>query len=834
MPKLGAIFKTLFVCLLCLAAGVVSAQSTGAISGTVLDQAGNILPGAFIAVRNETTQATQRVTADGEGKFTVSNLPLGTYSVEASAPNFAPRVREGVQLTASGVSGITLSLNVGNMAQTVTVEANASMAAELAPSQAQLDTRTVKSTIAQSFVENFTAPTSDYTEVVMMAPGTFSVNPNGVGLGDGKVYFRGFSDGQYTMSFDGIPFEDTNSPTHHSWVFFPGMWIGSTDFDRSPGTASTIGPTNFGGSINMASRDPLAGMTFRATASYGSFNTKLFDLSADSGLLAGKHLFTADVHQLLSDGYQTLNRQKRDGGSMKYIYRVNDRTQVTVFTGIIDLWTNTPNTKGPTRAQVALYGDNFLLANTNDPTSPLYPLNTAFNYYHVQTDFSYVGYHSDLGGGWLVDDKLYQYRYWNKQNYQNGNTISTVSAVDKLNGYNKYGDTLTLSNTSRFGTFRTGLWYEWAYTDRYQIPGDPRTGVDALLGNFHEHFLTQSLQPYAEYEWRATSKLSVSAGVKWAYYDMDLTQYRDNGKTVGCLGGPGLIDFNTGKTATASDPLAICAAGSQAFTKHNGVYSNFLPSVDGRYRLMRNVSVYTQFAMGSVVPPSSVFDVKNAAVLTLPTPTTVKTVQGGAVMKWNRVTLDVDAYYSRFQNPYTSFTDPVTTEAVYTKPGDSNTKGFEAESNIQIGYGFGLYLNATKSKAVYDATDLYVANAPKDTETIGITYQHRNWDFGFFNKRVGSMYNDNGTINQAIPIDPFEITNLYANYTVKNSSLFRGTKFRFSVNNLQDSHAIVGIPTAGIAGTAATPYTQSPNDVLTLLAGRSISVSMTFGWAPKK
>ena len=111
------------------------------------------------------TQATQRVTADGEGHFTVANLPLGKYSVEASAPNFAPTVREGVDLTAAGVSGMSIALKIGNMAQSVTVEAGeGSLAATLAPSQQSLDTRTVKSTIAQSFVENFTAPTSDYTE----------------------------------------------------------------------------------------------------------------------------------------------------------------------------------------------------------------------------------------------------------------------------------------------------------------------------------------------------------------------------------------------------------------------------------------------------------------------------------------------------------------------------------------------------------------------------------------------------------------------------------------------------------------------------------------------
>ena len=76
---------------------------------------------------------------------------------------------------------------------------------------------------------------------VLFMPGTYSVDPNGTGLGQSKLYFRGFQDGFYTMSFDGIPFEDTNTPTHHSWASFPSQWISSTDFDRSPGQAFPVG-----------------------------------------------------------------------------------------------------------------------------------------------------------------------------------------------------------------------------------------------------------------------------------------------------------------------------------------------------------------------------------------------------------------------------------------------------------------------------------------------------------------------------------------------------------------------------------------------------------------
>ena len=95
------------------------------------------------------------------------------------------------------------------------------------------------------------------------------------------------------------------------------------------------------------------------------------------------------------------------------------------------------------------------------------------------------------------------------------------------------------------------------------------------------------------------------------------------------------------------------------------------------------------------------------------------------------------------------------------------------------------------------------------------------------------MYNDNsnikvGPINQAITIDPFNVVNFFANYTVRGDSWLRGTKFRFAVNNLFDDHSIVGVN----PGTALN--TPQPSDILTLLPARSVSVTMTFRYAPKR
>jgi iron complex outermembrane receptor protein len=807
----------LAVCLCGLVRLQAQAGDTAAVTGTVVDVSRKAIPTAAVSVRNESSGAARQVTSGADGKFFVTGLPPGTYSIEASAPSFASSRRTGVKLAAGATDDVSIALNVGELSQTVTVEGTVSVAAEMAPSQSTLDARSAKSEISPEFVQNFASPVADYTELLNMAPGTFSVNPNGVGLGDSKTYFRGFKDGQYTMQADGIPFNDTNDPTHHSWAFFPSQFIAGVDFDRSPGSAASIGPTNFGGTVDLLSRSVAYTPDIRATASYGSFNTRMLALDIDSGQFGPgkKSSLTVNLHQMLSDGYQTYNYQKRVAGFIKYQYRLSDRTTFTLFSGLVDLWANTPNLKGPSRAQIALFGDNYLLSG--DPSQPNY---YGYNFYHVQTDFSYIGVNSNLGHGWKLDNKVYTYRYWNKQNYNNpslganglfsaGSGITATSAVDKLNGYRKVGDITTLSWEANRGILRTGLWFEWAYTDRYQVPSDPRTWADAALPNFHENFVTKSLQPFVEYEYRVTHDLSVTAGMKVAQYGMNLTQFADNGKTVGNLGGA---------------PSVF----------HSADYRAWMPSVDARYKIKTNWTAYAQFATGSNIPPSSVFDSKGAQVAVLPRPTAVKTYQLGSVVKFNRWTLDADAYYSHFQNPYSSYLDSAG-ESFFYQTGPSNTKGIEAESNILIGHGFSVYLNGTMGSAKYEEGKTYangglwIASTPKNTEAIGLTYQLKNWDLGMFNKRVGPMYNDNGTNNQAVAIDPFNVTNVFINYTFRGDTYLRGTKVRFGINNLLDQHNIVGVSPASTKSNA-----PAPGDILTLLPARSISLTMTFGYAPAR
>src|ERR1700690_2559918 len=385
---------------------LASAQqnATASVSGNVLDATGSAVRNATVVITNESTNQVSKETTDPQGHFSVTGLVPGSYTVEISATGFAAETRKGLQVVTDRTEELSVALRVGSVNEVVTVEANDSdsVAAHLAPMDALLDEHSARTEIKSVFIQNFTSPEADFGELVEMAPGTFSISTNGVGLGQDKTYFRGFPDGDYDIDFDGVPFYDTNTPTHHTWAFFPEPWVGGVDFDRSPGEASDIGPTPFGGSIHLLSPEMKTDPIINAGVSYGSFNTILIDGNYDSGAFGPgkKSNLLADVQRMTSDGYQTQNNQIRDAGSLKYVYKFSDNNVLTGFAGVVWLDSNTPN-NNPTRGQITNYGDNFLLVNDTNPgelnssgscinaAKCFYPLTYQFYTYHVPTDVEY-------------------------------------------------------------------------------------------------------------------------------------------------------------------------------------------------------------------------------------------------------------------------------------------------------------------------------------------------------------------------------------------------------------------------------------------------------------
>jgi iron complex outermembrane receptor protein len=738
--------------------------------------------------------------------------------------NTSTRRRLPVRAVAQAVS--LLLLSAAGHAQTAGQAVNLSavdvsdkapvtlLPAEVAPSQGNLEATSAQSTVSDNYVRHYLSPLADYTQVLNVTPGAFSFTPNGVGLGDTKVTVRGLSDSNSVISFDGIPFNDTNGVSHHSWAFFPSMFLGGAVVDRSPGSASTIGQATYGGSFNLRSRVLSDERSTDVTYSTGSWNTRLLNLEHSTGRYGenGENRLMFNVHEMKSDGYQTYNMQERKGMSLKYERDVSADTKITAFTSYLKLDNNTPNIKGISRTDYNNGVYNSLLSA--DPTKANY---YGYNFYALPSDFSYVGVQTQLGNGWKLEDKLYRYSYHNKQNY-NGTTITTTSATDKLNSYVTYGNLLRLSKDTGMGTLRTGLWIDRADSDRYQIKSDPRTWVDVAAPNFHETYTTTTVQPYFEHEFKLGEQWRLTPGVKHASYKQDFVHLQDNGGAVGTLGGT----FNkTTNTIT----------GGAASISNSVSYNDWLPSLSAHYTINPQWTAYAQHAYGDQIPSTSVFDVLNAKVSPAPKPTKAKASQIGTV--WNSPDLIVagNLYRIELDGAYTaSGTPDANGNFAYYMSGRQTSQGIDGEMTIPLGQGLSLYMNAMLGSLKYDNTGKWVAGAPHDTETLAVNYQRGDWRANMSVNRIGQVYGDGSTtagaaVNEAFKIDPVVVTNLFVNYTIRHNGEFaRQTRLQLGVNNLFDKHSIVGIASATAGSSSAAP---SNSDLLTVMPGRSVNLSAT-------
>jgi hypothetical protein len=100
---------------------ILAQTSFGRISGTVTDSTGAVVAGATVIVSDPATSLTRTVTTDESGFYTVTNLPVATYSVAVEAPNFKKAVQTGNVLNADGRLTVDFALETGQITEVVQV-----------------------------------------------------------------------------------------------------------------------------------------------------------------------------------------------------------------------------------------------------------------------------------------------------------------------------------------------------------------------------------------------------------------------------------------------------------------------------------------------------------------------------------------------------------------------------------------------------------------------------------------------------------------------------------------------------------------------------------------
>ncbi len=310
---------------------------------------------------------------------------------------------------------------------------------------------------------------------------------NGPGLSDGNVKntLRGFPDGNFGISYDGVPFGDTNGPTHHSESYFPGSAIGSVQVDRGPGNAGTLGPSTFGGSVFLFSEPLTEDPSAKIAVTGGSWDTWNLEGNLQTGNfdnLGINSRLMVNVQEAVSNGYLTLQNTHRDNELVKYEADITPDWTLTLFGNYNALHQHVSDNNGATPAQIATYGINYALQNTN-PNLPTY---NAYNFQNKITDMDYARLKGTVTENFHVDDQFYTYAYVNKTVTVSSLTQSIVGGVLTTQGLGtKTGGTVSQIGPSVYtvGTNLVGGTITGATTNATDIPGYTKLNAYRVFGN---------------------------------------------------------------------------------------------------------------------------------------------------------------------------------------------------------------------------------------------------------------------------------------------------------------------------------------------------------------
>jgi hypothetical protein len=195
MQRLRILLGSIF---LILVATLAMAQ-TGSISGEVTDPTGAVVSGAAVLVTNSETGATNKFETNASGNYTVSNLPVGTYTVSFEKAGFKTLKFDNVNVSVALVLPLDAHFELGNAQETVSVSVENEAPVETESSQ-------VSNLVDDTRMKALPLITRNPYELVLLSPGTAQ------STGSGGFVVNGSRDRNNNFLLDGVDNNDTSVP----------------------------------------------------------------------------------------------------------------------------------------------------------------------------------------------------------------------------------------------------------------------------------------------------------------------------------------------------------------------------------------------------------------------------------------------------------------------------------------------------------------------------------------------------------------------------------------------------------------------------------------------
>ena len=205
--------RLLLVALLLMSASLAAqTAATGAIAGTVTDPKGAVVADATVNAIDETTGEKRTTVSSSTGTYIVPLLHPATYRVEITKKGFKLSVSSGVPVHITETIGVNVRLEVGVIAETITVASNSQLL--------KTEESTLGNVIDEKEVNALPLVTRNYTQILGLSPGVsaevFNAGEIGRGGVDDAMVTNGGSYLDNNFQMNGVEINDWQGSGHFS------------------------------------------------------------------------------------------------------------------------------------------------------------------------------------------------------------------------------------------------------------------------------------------------------------------------------------------------------------------------------------------------------------------------------------------------------------------------------------------------------------------------------------------------------------------------------------------------------------------------------------------
>ncbi len=168
--------RSLRLCLLLVAAPILSVAQEARLSGTVSDSSGSILPGTQVTATQSERALTFQAISGGDGRFVFARLPTGTYNIRAEVTGFKIYLQPDLELTTNADVLLNVTMEIGTLTEQVTVSGDAT--------RVSTESSTIQQLVDSKRILELPLNGRNVYQLARLVPGT---GQGGFNIGGGKT-----------------------------------------------------------------------------------------------------------------------------------------------------------------------------------------------------------------------------------------------------------------------------------------------------------------------------------------------------------------------------------------------------------------------------------------------------------------------------------------------------------------------------------------------------------------------------------------------------------------------------------------------------------------------